>query len=72
MIPNTSVVATTQKDVDFLGPRLRDSDIREIDAALGISGVKGLQMSFDVSPFCWTGLCEEEPVLIFGIGIGGH
>lgn len=65
---DTAVIMATQGHVDFLKTRLRESDVREIDAALGISGADGLQQAFDASPMCWTGLCDGEPVLIFGIG----
>lgn len=65
---DTAVIMATQEHVDFLKTRLRESDVREIDAALGMSGADGLQQAFDASPMCWTGLCDAEPVLIFGIG----
>ena len=67
----TEVVIATQEHVDFLGPRLRESDIEECAAALGIPGDEGMQMSYDVSPQCWTGLGATVPVLMFGVGYNG-
>lgn len=65
---NTSVSIATQEHIGFLKPRLRESDIRECEASLGISGSEGLQRSFNTSAFCWTGFYGKEPVLIFGVG----
>lgn len=67
----TEVVKATQEHVDFLKTRLRDGDNQECDAALGIPGAEGMQMSYDTSPHCWTGLCDDVPVLMFGVGDNG-
>ena len=63
-----TVAPAMQEDVDFLRTRLRAGDVRECDAALGVSGADGLQMSYDVSHLCWVGLHGNEPVLMFGVG----
>ena len=59
---------STLEDVEYLAPRLRFEDKREIVSALGITPYAGLYFSFKNSTVCFTIVNYKNiPVSIFGI-----
>lgn len=57
-------------DAIDLAPRLRASDIDEIRAAHGVSGLAGLVLSMSASEFSFAGCIDGDVVAIFGIAAG--
>ena len=45
---------STLEDIEYLAPRLRFEDKREIVSALGITPYAGLYFSFKISTACFT------------------
>lgn len=62
----------TEQDVKDLAPRLRLADVREIQAASGLSPEAALRASFKASEVCQALFVGDGPVLaIFGVCPGG-
>lgn len=64
------VVPTIGEHVDYLAPRLRKSDMKEARAMAASEPYQALRRSVVLSHEAWTGLVDEEPVAIWGLGIG--
>lgn len=61
------VVPATEEHVDFLKGRLRQSDIDECEASVGMGPDEALVYSFSVSQRAWTALVGDKPILMFGV-----
>jgi hypothetical protein len=53
---------------DYIGRRLRDSDVMEIKAMSGRDPALALKESFVRSELCWTAFQDLEPIAMFGVG----
>ena len=63
---------TIPEDINFLAPRLRYEDKREILDGAGINPYLGLQYSYNVSEICLTIVDTKDiPVGIFGVSSEG-
>jgi len=57
----------THADAEFLAPRLRDIDKREVWATSHLTPLEALLQGVDTPRWCWTGLRDGVPVCIFGV-----
>ena len=61
------IVKATQEHIDYMKPRLRESEVKYCWAMAHMSAEEGLQNSFDRSSLCWTALVNGCPTLCWGI-----
>lgn len=54
-------------DVEYLSDKLRDIDLREIDAVSGCSPKAALRSGLRLSDFCKVGTVDGRPVCIYGV-----
>ena len=63
---------TIETDIDFLAPRLRYEDKREILDSVGLNPYQALRQGFVLSEICLTIVdTKDVPVGIFGVGSDG-
>lgn len=60
-------VPATLAHAATLAPRLRAADVREIDAAAGVDGLTGLEVSIAASEAAFAVLADGEVVAVFGV-----
>ena len=61
---------TIETDIDFLAPRLRYEDKREILDSVGLNPYQALRQGFVLSEICLTIVdTKDVPVGIFGVGV---
>lgn len=65
-INSGKIVVATQAHIDALKGNLRESDKRELWDSIRMKPDEGVQMSFDVSKFCWVATVQDKPILCFG------
>jgi hypothetical protein len=65
---DTSIRPALYVDIPYLAANMREADKREIWASSLASPEAALARSIEVSQFAWTGLIENRPVVMFGIG----
>lgn len=63
----TGARATTNGDVEYVASRLREADLREIQAVTGETPLAALNNGRENSQPCLTGIYRNEPICIFGV-----
>lgn len=57
-------------DVEYIGPRLREADVRELQGLIDVDPLQALRDSFEMSLEVWTVVVHNKPGLMFGVGPG--
>lgn len=65
---DTSVRPALYVDIPYLAANMRDEDRREVWASSLSRPEAALARSLEVSQFAWTGLIENRPAVMFGVG----
>ena len=61
------VVKAEKVHVEQMQGLLRFDDERECQAMAGRSADESLQLGYEASDFCWTGLLNDKPIAMFGV-----
>lgn len=61
------IIAARYRDIDAIGRDMRQADVDEVDASLGVDPFEALARSYFGSKECWVASVDGEPLCMWGV-----
>jgi hypothetical protein len=64
-----SVIQATIEHAAYIASHMRKADVEEVAVASGRGPFAAFRDSMQASTLCWTGMVNDEPACMFGVGV---